>query len=143
MALPKLTKLEHQIMEALWNHGASSIREIRERFPRKDRPAYTTVQTMVYRLEAKGAVRRVKKIGNAHVFDALISRRAADRRLIDELLSFFGGRTAPVMAHLIESGKLTIEDVQEAEHALKQLALGEPSGTPAKPTTSKTTKTQD
>lgn len=123
MALPKLTKLEHQIMEALWSQGACSIREIQERFPRKDRPAYTTVQTMVYRLEAKGAVRRVKKIGNAHVFDALISRRAAHRRLIDELLSFFGGRTAPVMAHLIESGKLTIEDVQEAEHTLKQLAI--------------------
>ena len=122
MALPKLTKLEHQIMEALWSHGACSIREIQERFPRKDRPAYTTVQTMVYRLEAKGAVRRVKKIGNAHVFDALISRRAAHRRLIDELLSFFGGRSAPVMAHLIESGKLTIEDVQEAEHTLKRLA---------------------
>jgi len=123
VALPKLTKLEHQIMEALWSHGACSIREIQERFPRKDRPAYTTVQTMVYRLEAKGAVRRVKKIGNAHVFDALISRRAAHRRLIDELLSFFGGRTAPVMAHLIESGKLTIEDVQEAEHTLKRLAI--------------------
>jgi predicted transcriptional regulator len=122
VALPKLTKLEHQIMEALWSHGACSIRDIQERFPRKDRPAYTTVQTMVYRLEAKGAVRRVKKIGNAHVFDAMISRRAADRRLIDELLSFFGGRTAPVMAHLIESGKLTIEDVQEAEHTLKRLA---------------------
>ena len=123
MALPKLTKLEHQIMEALWSHGACSIREIQERFPSKDRPAYTTVQTMVYRLEAKGAVRRVKKIGNAHVFDALISRGAAHRRLIDELLSFFGGRTAPVMAHLIESGKLTIEDVQEAEHTLKRLAI--------------------
>jgi predicted transcriptional regulator len=122
VALPKLTKLEHQIMEALWSHGACSIREIQERFPGKDRPAYTTVQTMVYRLEAKGAVRRVKKRGNAHVFDALISRRAAHRRLIDELLSFFGGRSAPVMAHLIESGKLTIEDVQEAEHTLRRLA---------------------
>ncbi len=122
MALPKLTKLELQIMEALWNQGASSIREIQEHFPEKDRPAYTTVQTMVYRLEAKHAVKRVKKIGNAHVFDALISRRAAQRRLIDELLSFFGGRTQPVMAHLIESGKLTIEDVQEAERTLRRLA---------------------
>jgi len=122
VALPKLTKLELQIMEALWGHGASSIREIQERFPEKERPAYTTVQTMVYRLEAKRAVRRVKKIGNAHVFDALISRNAAQRRLIDELLSFFGGRTQPVMAHLIESGRLTIEDVREAEHTIRRLA---------------------
>ena len=122
MALPKLTKLELQIMEALWGYGASSIREIQERFPEKERPAYTTVQTMVYRLEAKRAVRRVKKIGNAHVFDALISRNAAQRRLIDELLSFFGGRTQPVMAHLIESGRLTIEDVREAEHTIRRLA---------------------
>ena len=122
MALPKLTKLELQIMEALWGSGASSIREIQERFPEKERPAYTTVQTMVYRLEAKRAVRRVKKIGNAHVFDALISRNAVQRRLIDELLSFFGGRTQPVMAHLIESGRLTIEDVREAEHTIRRLA---------------------
>ena len=114
MALPRLTRLELQIMDALWSHGASSVREIQERFPEKNRPAYTTVQTMIYRLEAKKAIRRVKKIGNAHIFDALISRRAAQRRLIDELLSFFGGRTQPVMAHLIESGKLTLEDVQEA-----------------------------
>jgi len=122
VALPKLTKLELQIMEALWGSGASSIREIQERFPEKERPAYTTVQTMVYRLEAKRAVRRVKKIGNAHVFDALISRNAVQRRLIDELLSFFGGRTQPVMAHLIESGRLTIEDVREAEHTIRRLA---------------------
>ena len=122
MALPKLTKLELQIMEALWSHGASSVREIQECFPEKSRPAYTTVQTMVYRLEAKKAIRRVKKIGNAHIFDALISRRAAQRRLIDDLLSFFGGRTQPVMAHLIESGKLTLEDVQEAEQTLRTLA---------------------
>ena len=122
MALPKLTKLELQIMEALWGSGASSIREIQERFPEKERPAYTTVQTMVYRLEAKRAVRRVKKIGNAHVFDALISRNAVQRRLVDELLGFFGGRTQPVMAHLIESGRLTIEDVREAEHTIRRLA---------------------
>ena len=122
MALPKLTKLELQIMEALWGSGASSIREIQERFPERERPAYTTVQTMVYRLEAKRAVRRVKKIGNAHVFDALISRNAVQRRLVDELLGFFGGRTQPVMAHLIESGRLTIEDVREAEHTIRRLA---------------------
>ena len=122
MALPRLTRLELRIMEALWNQGASSIREIQEAFPERDRPAYTTVQTMVYRLEGKKAIRRVKKIGNAHIFEAVISRNAAQRRLIDELLSFFGGRTQPVMAHLIESGQLTLEDVQEAEQTLRRLA---------------------
>jgi len=120
--LPKLTKLELQIMDALWDHGASSVREIQERFPEKDRPAYTTVQTMVYRLETKKAVRRVRKIGNAHIFEAIVSRRAAQRRLIDDLLGFFGGRTQPVMAHLIESGKLTLEDVKDAEQLLRKLA---------------------
>ena len=122
MALPKLTRLELQIMDALWTHGASSVREIQERFPEKDRPAYTTVQTMVYRLETKRAIRRVKKIGNAHIFEAAISRNAAQRRLIDDLLSFFGGRSQPVMAHLIESGNLTLQDVKEAEHALRKLS---------------------
>src|SRR6267143_5731910 len=122
MALPKLTKLELQIMEVLWTHGASSVREIQEAFPVKNRPAYTTVQTTVYRLEAKKALRRVRKIGNAHIFEALISRDTAQRRLIDELLSFFGGRSQPVVAHLIESGKLSLEDVQEAEHTLRELA---------------------
>jgi predicted transcriptional regulator len=109
-------------MEALWTHGASSIREIQEAFPEAQRPAYTTVQTMVYRLEGKKAIRRVKKIGNAHIFAAVVSRNAAQRRLIDELLSFFGGRTQPVMAHLIESGQLTLEDVREAEQMLRRLA---------------------
>src|SRR5712671_483866 len=122
MALPKLSKLELKIMEALWTCGASSVREIQERFPERDRPAYTTVQTMVYRLEGKKAIRRVKKIGNAHIFEAVVSRNAAQRRLVDELLSFFGGRTQPVMAHLIESGQLTLEDVQEAEQTLRRLA---------------------
>jgi BlaI family transcriptional regulator, penicillinase repressor len=98
------------------------VREIQERFPGKDRPAYTTVQTMVYRLETKKAIRRVKKIGNAYVFEALVSRGAAQRRLIDELLSFFGGRTQPVVAHLIETGKLTLDDLQEAERTLRKLA---------------------
>jgi BlaI family transcriptional regulator, penicillinase repressor len=121
MALPKLTKLELQIMEALWNRGASSIREIQEAFPEKDRPAYTTIQTTVYRLEGKSTVRRVKKISNAHIFEAAISRNAAQRRLIDDLLGLFGGRTQPVMAHLIESGKLTLDDVKEAEKALRKL----------------------
>ena len=122
MAAPKLTRLELQIMDALWTHGASSVREIQERFPEKDRPAYTTVQTMVYRLEAKKAIRRVKKIGNAHIFEAAISRNAAQRRLIDDLLSFFGERSQPLMAHLIESGNLTLDDVKEAEQTLKKLA---------------------
>src|ERR1022692_301401 len=122
MALPKLTKLELQIMEALWDGGAISIREIQEAFPERDRPAYTTVQTTVYRLEGKNAVRRVKKIGNAHIFEAVVSRNAAQGRLIDELLGLFGGRTQPVMAHLIESGKLTLDDVQEAQQLLKKLA---------------------
>ena len=125
MRLPKLTKLELQIMEALWSHGASSVREIQEAFPEKDRPAYTTVQTMVYRLEVKKAIRRVKKIGNAHIFEALVSRSSAQRRLIDELLAFFGGRSQPVVAHLIESGRLTMDDVREAEQLLKKLSKKE------------------
>jgi predicted transcriptional regulator len=122
VALPKLTKLELQLMEALWNRGAASIREIQEALTSADQPAYTTVQTMVYRLEAKKAIRRIKKIGNAHIFEAMISRSAAQRRLIDEFLSFFGGRTQPVVAHLIESGRLTLEDVQEAEQTLRRLS---------------------
>ena len=121
MPLPRLSKLELQIMEALWNLGACSIREIQEAFPEKDRPAYTTIQTTVYRLETKKAVRRVKKISNAHIFEAVVSRSAAQRRLIDDLLGLFGGRTQPVMAHLIESGKLTLDDVQEAEKTLRKL----------------------
>jgi predicted transcriptional regulator len=122
MAQPRLSKLELHIMEALWNRGAASIREIQESFPEHDRPSYTTVQTTVYRLEGKKAIRRVKKISNAHIFEATISRNSAERRIIDELLSFFGGRSQPVMAHLIESGKLTMDDVQEAEKALRKLA---------------------
>lgn len=122
MPLPKLTKPELQIMEALWELGPSSVREIQERLSGKDRPAYTTVQTMVYRLEAKKAVRRVKKVGNAHIFEALVSRSAAQRRLIDDFLGFFGGRTQPVVAHLIESGRLTLKDVQEAEQTIRKLA---------------------
>jgi BlaI family transcriptional regulator, penicillinase repressor len=122
MAEPKLTKLELQIMETLWTGGASSIREIQEAFPEKGRPAYTTIQTTVYRLEVKHAVRRVKKVGNFHIFEASVSREAAQRRLIDDLLALFGGRTKPVMAHLIESGKLTLADVKEAEKTLRSLA---------------------
>jgi len=121
MTLPKLTKLELQIMEALWTRGEAAIREIQENFPEKKRPAYTTIQTTVYRLEAKKAVHRVKKVGNFHIFEAAVSRNAAQRRLIDDLLALFGGRTQPVMAHLIESGKLTLDDVKEAESLLRQL----------------------
>lgn len=120
MALPKLSKLELQIMEALWTRGASSIREVQEAFPEKDRPAYTTVQTMIYRLEAKKAVKRTKKISNAHIFEAALSRTKAQGRLIDDFLAIFGGRMQPVMAHLIEAGKLTLEDVQEAEKVLRK-----------------------
>jgi len=125
MAFPRLTKLELQIMDALWSQGASSVREIQEAFPEKDRPAYTTVQTMVYRLETKKAIRRVKKIGNAHIFEAAISRNATQRRLIDDLLSFFGGRPQPVVAHLVETGKLTLDDVQEAEQLIRKLSKKE------------------
>src|SRR6202140_5423822 len=114
MADPKLSKLELQIMETLWTRGSASIREIQESFPEKKRPAYTTIQTTVYRLESKKAVRRVKKVGNFHIFEAVVSRNAAQRKLIDDLLALFGGRSQPVMAHLIESGKLTLEDVKEA-----------------------------
>ena len=125
MPQAKLTKLEFQIMETLWTRGASSIREIQESFPEKRRPAYTTIQTTVYRLEGKGAVQRVKKVGNFHVFEAAVSRDAAQRRLIDDLLALFGGRTQPVMAHLIESGKLTLEDVKDAEKTLRKLEAKE------------------
>jgi BlaI family penicillinase repressor len=127
MAQRKLTKLELQIMEALWISGAVSIREIQEAFPERDRPAYTTIQTTVYRLEAKKALRRVKKISNAHIFEAVLSRHAAQGKLIDDLLGLFGGRTQPVMSHLIESGKLTLDDVKEAEQALRKLARKEKS----------------
>ena len=122
MAVPKLTKVELRIMDAVWRTGPASVREIQEALPPKNRPAYTTVQTMVYRLEAKGAVKRVKKIGNAHVFEAAVSRESTQRRLIDELLSFFGGKIQPVMAHLVESGRLSLEDVKEAEKTLRRLS---------------------
>ncbi|HXX45743.1 MAG TPA: BlaI/MecI/CopY family transcriptional regulator [Candidatus Acidoferrales bacterium] len=120
MTEPRLAKLELKIMETLWTRGESSIREIQEAFPEKDRPAYTTVQTTVYRLEAKNAVRRVKKVGNFHIFKAVISRDAAQGRLIDDLLALFGGSTQPVMARLVETGRLTLEDVKEAERALRK-----------------------
>src|SRR5271169_966304 len=115
MRLPKLTKLEMRIMEALWSRGPCSVREIQESFPAKKRPAYTTVQTTVYRLETKKALRRVKKISTALIFEAAVSREAAERKLIDDLLGLFGGRSRPIVAHLIESGSLTLADVRDAE----------------------------
>jgi predicted transcriptional regulator len=120
LASTRLSRLELQIMDAFWSLGASSVREVQAHFPEEARPAYTTVQTMVYRLEAKKAVRRTKKIGNAHIFEAAISRASAQRRLIDDFLGLFGGRAQPVMAHLIDTGKLTLDDLREAERRLKQ-----------------------
>jgi len=125
MKLPKLSKLELQIMEALWNRGACSIREIHDAFPEAGRPAYTTVQTTVYRMEGKGALRCVKRISNANIFEAVVSRDQAQSRLIDDLLSLFGGRARPVMARLVETGKLTLDDVKEAERALRKAARKE------------------
>ena len=125
MSDTKLSKLEFQIMEVLWADGDLSIREIQEKFPGKRVPAYTTIQTTVYRMEAKEIVRRVKKVGNFHVFAASITRKEAQRGIVNDLLSYFGGRSQPVMAHLIESGKLSLEDVKEAEKVLKKLSVKE------------------
>jgi len=122
MTARKLSKLELRIMEALWADGPASVREVQESFPEAERPAYTTIQTTMYRLEAKRAIRRVKKISNAHIFDAVISKNAAHRRIVDDLLSMFGGRSQPVMSHLIEAGKLTLADLREAEQTLRRLA---------------------
>jgi BlaI family transcriptional regulator, penicillinase repressor len=120
MAKPKLTKLEMQVLEALWQKGACSVREVQETFPEPGRPAYTTVQTVVYRLERKKALRCVKRISNANIFEAAISRNEAQRRFVDEILAIFGGRAKLLMAHLVESGDLTLEDVKEAEKALRK-----------------------
>jgi BlaI family transcriptional regulator, penicillinase repressor len=125
MALPRLSKLELQIMDTLWTHGACSIRELQEAFPEKHRPAFTTVQTMVTRMEAKKAVRLTKRIGKANIFEAAVSRKRAQGRLIDELLSLFGSK--PVMAHMVKTGQLTLDDVKEAEAELRKLAREEES----------------
>jgi predicted transcriptional regulator len=125
MPRPSLTKLELKIMQALWERGPSAVREIQEAFPEKRRPAYTTVQTVMYRLEAKNALRRVRKISNAHIFEATISREDTDRSLIDDFLAHFGGRTQPVMSHLIESGRLTLKDIKDAELRVRELARKE------------------
>jgi predicted transcriptional regulator len=117
----RVSKLELQLLEKLWELGRASIREIQESLPNKHRPAYTTVQTMIYRLEEKGAVRRVKKIGNAHLFEAILTRKAVHHRLIGDLLDFFGGSPAPVVSHLIETGKLTLADIQAIEKRLGEV----------------------
>jgi predicted transcriptional regulator len=123
MKYPKLTKLELQIMEALWTRGMCSIREIQETFPKANKPAFSTIQTTVYRMEGKGAVRCVKRIANANIFEAAVSRDAAQNRLIDDLLSLFGGR--PVMARLVANGEVTLDDIKEAEQAIRKLSKNE------------------
>jgi predicted transcriptional regulator len=120
MSQKRLSRLELRIMEVLWKRGASPVREIQESLPEKGRPAHTTVQTILTRLEAKGAVRRAKKIGNAHIYEPVITRGATQRLLVDELLAFFGGRAAPLVSHLIECGQLTLQDVEEARKTLKK-----------------------
>jgi BlaI family transcriptional regulator, penicillinase repressor len=117
---PKLARLELQIMEILWNRGPCSIREIQEGFPEKGRPAFTTIQTTAYRLEAKKAVRIAKRVGNANIFEAAVTRRSAENRLIDDLLGMFGGRVKPVIARLVETGKLTLDEIKEAEQAIRR-----------------------
>jgi BlaI family transcriptional regulator, penicillinase repressor len=125
MPQPKLTRLELRIMETLWSKGPSAIRELQEAFPEAGRPAYTTVQTVVYRLEFKKAVRRASKVSNAHVFEAVVSRTSAQHRMIDDLVALFGGKPLPIMSHLIESGRLTPEEVREAQRALRNLVKKE------------------
>jgi len=122
MAQKRLSRLELQVMELFWEHGAQTVREAQERFSEKTRPAYTTVQTVVNRLEAKGALGRARKLGNAHIFEPTVSRNAAQRPLVEDFLALFGGRMQPLMAQLVESGKLTLEDVQVAEKRLRELA---------------------
>jgi BlaI family transcriptional regulator, penicillinase repressor len=124
MAAIRLSKLEIQIMETVWTRGEASIREMQEAFPAKKRPGYTTVQTMVYRLEAKKALRRVRRLGNFHIFKALVSREEVQRTLVDDLLAMFGGESRPVVARLIETGSLTLDDVEYAEKILKDLKKG-------------------
>jgi BlaI family penicillinase repressor len=120
MSQPRLSRLELRIMEALWKHGAASVREVQQSLPEKGRPAHNTVQTVLTRLEAKKAVRRAKKISNAHIYEPMVTRGATQRLLVDELLAFFGGRAAPLVSHLIDSGQLSLQDVEEARKALKK-----------------------
>jgi predicted transcriptional regulator len=125
MAAIRLTKFEIQIMETLWAQGEASIREMQEAFPEKKRPGYTTIQKMVYRMEEKKAIRRLRKVGNFHIFAPMITREAVQRKLVDELLAIFGGESRPVVAHLIGAGKLTMDDVEYAEKTLKKMRKGE------------------
>jgi BlaI family transcriptional regulator, penicillinase repressor len=127
MKTPKLSKFDLRILEALWQHGKASIREIQEAFP-EPRPAYSTIQTIIYRLEAKGAVRRVRRIGNADIFEPLIARDVTRLKILDEILSFFGGKAQPMMAQLAEAGKLTLEDVRELERTLAKLKAEKKGG---------------
>lgn len=120
MASPRLTPLELQIMEVLWTRGPSAVREVQERFPEESRPAYTTIQTVMYRLESKKVARRTHKIGNAHIFEATVARAAVQRRLINDLLGLFGGKAQPMMAHLVQMGQLTLDDVREVERLLQE-----------------------
>jgi predicted transcriptional regulator len=122
MRQPKLTRLELRVMETLWTKGPSSIRDLVDAFPEKERLAYTTVQTVVYRLETKKAIRRTSKVSNAHIFEAVVSRSSAQHRMIDDLVALFGGKRLPIVAHLIESGKLTPEELREARKALAEAA---------------------
>lgn len=124
---PKLTPVELQIMDALWSLGPSSVRQVQEQFPEKNRPAYTTVQTVLYRLEGKKVARRTRKIGNAHLFEAIVDRASVQRRALDDVLRLFGGQAQPMMAHLVESGRLTMDDVREVERLIEEL---EKKGTP-------------
>lgn len=136
----RLTKFELEIMQVLWDLGSGSVREVQEQLPEKRRPAYTTVQTIVRRLEEKEAVRRVKKIGNAFIFEPLVSRRSAHHRLITELLELFGGSARPLMAHLAETGKLNLEDVRELENLLAKPADTQPRKAGARRTSSNRAK---
>ena len=136
----KMTRFELEIMDSLWELGRASVREIQEQLPAKKRPAYTTVQTMIYRLEEKGAVRRVKKIGNAHVFEPVVTRKAAHHRLITELLDFFGGSARPLMAHLAETGKLSLEDIREMEGLISEQENVSRQDTAAKSASTKASK---
>jgi predicted transcriptional regulator len=124
MSDPRISRFEFQLLEKLWDLGPCSVREIQQSLPEEDRPAYTTVQTMIYRLEEKGVVHRVKKIGNAHLFEALLTRKDVQHRFIGDLLNLFGGSAAPVMSHLVETGKLTLADVKELEKKIAALEEG-------------------
>jgi BlaI family penicillinase repressor len=127
MPVPRLSKLELQVMEILWSRGELCVRDILEAMPPQKRPAYTTIQTIVHRLEVKQAIRRSRKIGNIHLFEPVVARNAALHRLIDDFLGLLGGRIHPVMTHLIESGRMTLDDFKEAEKAFKKLAKAKES----------------